>query len=103
METTLLSQITIRYGENEFQTLSFEKAELVTVTQFGDKIWYVDVDGISDAGLLAWFGQSENIRVELRATAQSGDIWEGTAYFHPNEPSRAAAIRGDGELTAVRA
>ncbi|RIX52835.1 hypothetical protein D3P08_11745 [Paenibacillus nanensis] len=102
METTPLSAITISYEEESFRALSFRKAELVVVTQYGDKLWYIDAEGIDDAGLLAWFGSSENIRVELVATAEDGGQWQGTGYLHPNEHNRAAAIRGDGELTYLQ-
>lgn len=101
MESIGLKQLTISYGEQTYKSLCFDKAELVVITQYGDRIWYIDVDGISDSELLAWFGQSENIRVEVHVITQSGDTWQGTAYFHPNEPGCAAAIRGDGKLTQV--
>lgn len=98
METLVLEKLDIRFGGRDFHSLDFQKAELVLVTQYGDRLWYIDVDGISDAGLLEWFSHSDDIKVELLAVVKSGEVWEGTGYLHPNEPNRAAAIRGEGEL-----
>lgn len=99
METIGLSAITIGYEGESFRALSFRKAELVVVTQYGDKLWYIDAEGVDDAELLAWFSNSENIRVDLIATAVDGGQWRGIGYLHPNEQHQAAAIRGEGELS----
>lgn len=98
METIGLRSITINNEEHPFRALGFVKAELVIVTQYGDKLWYIDAEGIDDAALLERFGQSEDIKVELVATAETGEMWVGTGYLHPNEQNRAAAIRGEGML-----
>ncbi|MBH5317350.1 hypothetical protein I6N90_05925 [Paenibacillus sp. GSMTC-2017] len=98
METIILRDIQISYQEKVSQPVVFQKAELVFVTQYGDRLWYIDIEGVSDIHLLAWFGQSEDIGVEIQATSTDGDIWRGSGYFHPNEPNLAAAIRGAGEL-----
>ncbi|MFF2888950.1 hypothetical protein [Paenibacillus sp. NPDC057967] len=98
METIELTAITIGYAQHSSYKVAFEKAVLVIVTDYGDKLWYIDADGVKDKALLAWFGQNEDIRVQLTAKAITGEEYHGTAYFHPNEPSFAAAIRGDGEL-----
>ncbi|MCR2802426.1 NADAR family protein [Paenibacillus soyae] len=99
METIGLRSITINNDEHRFRALGFRKADLVIVTQYGDKLWYIDAEGIDDAALLASFGQSEDLRVELLATAESGETWTGIGYLHPNERNSAAAIRGEGPLT----
>lgn len=102
METIGLSAITISYGAESFRALSFCKAELVIVTQYGDKLWYIDAEGVDDAELLAWFSSSDNIRIDLTATADDGGQWHGTGYLHPNERHQAAAIRGEGALTYLQ-
>ncbi|MFF2091021.1 hypothetical protein [Paenibacillus sp. NPDC058174] len=97
METIDLAAITIEF-EQRTEQLAFTSAELVIVSDYGSRLWYANVDGITDSGLLGWFGQSENIQVYLRATARDGRRFEGIAYLHPNEQHHAAAIRGDGLL-----
>ncbi|WP_336788119.1 hypothetical protein [Paenibacillus sp. MMO-177] len=97
METIQLKGIEIVYRQ-QMKELLFQSAELVLVSDYGSKLWYVDVNGVKDTELLQWFGQSEDIRIELYATATDGRTFNGTAYLHPNEPHLAAAIRGDGEL-----
>ncbi|REK75745.1 hypothetical protein [Paenibacillus paeoniae] len=102
METIELTALIIGYAQHSDYKLHFSHAVLVIVTDYGDKLWYIDVDGVTDHALLSWFGQSEDIRVELTAKSRSGEEYQGTAYFHPNEPSLAAAIRGDGELRRIQ-
>lgn len=102
METFGLSAITIGYEGENLRALSFRKADLVVVTQYGDKLWYIDAEGVDDAELLAWFSNSENIRVELTATSNDGGQWHGNGYLHPNERHQAAAIRGEGALTYLQ-
>ncbi|WP_424767240.1 hypothetical protein [Paenibacillus sp. sgz302251] len=97
METFEIIAMEITY-QQQTKGLSFTSAELVRVTEYGDRLWYVDVNGVGDRELLAWFGQSEDIRVQLTAVARSGQTFRGIGYLHPNEPHQAAAIRGDGEL-----
>ncbi|GKU75877.1 hypothetical protein [Paenibacillus sp. L3-i20] len=98
METIMLKGIRINYQAKTMQPVQFHKADLVFVTQYGDRLWYIDLEGVNDRHLLAWFGQSEDIAVVVRADSIDGDVWEGMGYFHPNEPNNAAAIRGAGEL-----
>ncbi|CAM4002513.1 hypothetical protein L1N85_14575 [Paenibacillus alkaliterrae] len=97
METFDLIAIEIMYQQQTKQ-LSFTSAELIRVTEYGDRLWYVDINGVGDRELLAWFGKSEDIGVQLTAIAGSGQAFRGKGYLHPNEPHQAAAIRGDGEL-----
>ncbi|MEK3881884.1 hypothetical protein [Paenibacillus sp. PL2-23] len=99
METIELRSITIHNEAHSFRKLGFRKADLVIVTQYGDRLWYIDAEGVDDDALLAAFGQSDNIKIDLVATAESGEMWTGTGYLHPNERNRAAAIRGEGVLT----
>ncbi|MFF2484565.1 hypothetical protein [Paenibacillus sp. NPDC058071] len=97
METIELIAITMDY-EGKVIELGFEKAELIVISEYGSRLWYANVDGIADSELLRRFGQSENIGIELNASAKDGRKFRGSAYLHPNEPHQAAAIRGDGEL-----
>lgn len=97
METIQLARIVITY-QQLMKELSFTSAELVVITNYGSRLWYVDVNGVADLELLRWFGQSEDIEIKLSVTATDGRNYEGTAYLHPNEPHQAAAIRGEGEL-----
>lgn len=97
METFELIAIEIAY-QQQTRHLSFTSAGLVLVSDYGDRLWYIDVVGIGEVDLLAWFGQSEDIGVEVTAVAVNGTTFRGKGYLHPNEPHQAAAIRGDGEL-----
>lgn len=97
METFEIIAIEIAY-QQQTKPLAFTSAELVRVTEYGDRLWYVDINGLGDRELLSWFGQSEDIGVQLTAIARSGQTFQGRGYLHPNEPHQAAAIRGDGEL-----
>ncbi|WP_169086819.1 hypothetical protein [Paenibacillus sp. PL91] len=97
METFELIAFEFTYQQETIQ-LSFTSAELVRVTEYGDRLWYVDINGVGDRELLARFGRSEDIGIELTAVASSGQTFQGKGYFHPNEPHQAAAVRGDGEL-----
>lgn len=103
METIELASLSINYSLHTSYPVGFQQAVLVIVTDHGDKLWYIDADGVSDKTLLSWFGQSENIRVEVTALSKTGEQYQGTAYLHPNEPSGGAAIRGDGELRRIGA
>lgn len=97
VETFELIAIEIMY-QRQTKPLTFTSAELVRVTEYGDRLWYVDINGVADREMLSWFGQSEDISVQLTAVANSGRTFRGSGYLHPNEPHQAAAIRGDGEL-----
>jgi len=97
LETFEIIAFEMTYQQKTIQ-LSFTSAELVRVTEYGDRLWYVDINGVGDRELLAWFGKNEDIGIELIAIASSGQTFRGKGYFHPNEPHQAAAVRGDGEL-----
>lgn len=98
MEAVALKSIAISYDGNAARIIPFKSAELMTITQYGDRLWYIDINGFGDEELLHWFGQSEDIGVGVIATAVSGIVYRGDGYLHPNEPNKAAAIRGNGEL-----
>ncbi|MFD0961359.1 hypothetical protein [Paenibacillus chungangensis] len=98
MEAVALRSIAISYDGNAARIIPFQSAELITVTQYGDRLWYIDMNGVSDEELLHWFGQSEDIGVGVIATAESGIVYRGEGHLHPNETNKAAAIRGNGEL-----
>ncbi|MCU6710346.1 hypothetical protein M6D81_16725 [Paenibacillus sp. J5C_2022] len=98
MEAIALKSIAISYDGNASRIIPFQSAELITVTQYGDKLWYIDISGVSDEELLQWFSQSEDIGVGVIATAEGGSVYRGEGYLHPNEPNKAAAIRGNGKL-----
>lgn len=98
METFELTAIELAFQGKAVQ-LSFQDAVLVIVTEYGDRLWYIDINGVHNEGLLEEFGQMEDIRVEVKATsAKTAQTFTGIGYFHPNKPNEAAAIRGDGEL-----
>lgn len=97
METIEIISIELTY-QQQTKELSFSKAELIVLSDYGSKLWYVDVSEVEDRELLRWFGQSEDIEVKLQLLSRDGRSFHGAAYFHPNEPHQAAAIRGEGIL-----
>ncbi|TJY40996.1 hypothetical protein E5161_14885 [Cohnella pontilimi] len=82
----------------ENRTIAFEKAKLTVVSDYGTRLWYIDVDGIDDEPLLERFAESDEIGVRLEAVSIGGKRFGGRGFFHPNPRRRSAAIRGDGEL-----
>ncbi|WP_240941345.1 hypothetical protein [Paenibacillus sp. HB172176] len=98
MESIPLKALEITYGSYDFAPISFQKAELVIVTDYGDKLWYIEIDGVAESELLRSFSLREDIEVVVTAVLASGSSLRGKGYFHANEPHQAAAIRGDGEL-----
>ncbi|MFC4776974.1 hypothetical protein ACFO9Q_09280 [Paenibacillus sp. GCM10023252] len=100
MHTFRLQSIVITY-RNEQTTLLFTSAELVVVTEYGDRLWYIDVNGVEQKELLEQFAHSEDIRVEITSETDQGQILSGVAYLHPNPAHRAAALRGDGVLLGL--
>jgi hypothetical protein len=97
MEAFELIAIEITY-QQQTRGLTFTSAGLIRVTDYGDRLWYIDVNGMADRELLAWFGQSEDIAVQLTAIGRNGQTFRGKGYLHPNVTHMAAAIRGEGEL-----
>ncbi|XEC93492.1 hypothetical protein AB6A23_19275 [Paenibacillus tarimensis] len=97
MEQYELAELVISRQEETFH-LRFASAQLVIVTDLGSKLWYVDVSGISQTGMLQALNVSEDIKVDLEAVTAGGRRYRGTGYMHPNVIHQAAAIRGDGEL-----
>ena len=101
METIPLKTLEINYDKFTHTAIRFQKAELVIVTDYGDKHWYIEVDGVAELDLLRMFNQREDIEIVVIAGLPSGSSLQGRGYFHPNEAHHAAAIRGDGELTRL--
>ncbi len=97
MEAFELIAIEIAY-QQQTRSLTFASAGLMRVTEYGDRLWYIDVNGLEDRELLSWFATSEDIAVQLTAFAKNGLIFRGKGYLHPNVEHLAAAIRGDGVL-----
>ncbi|MDF2836997.1 MAG: hypothetical protein K0Q63_2637 [Paenibacillus sp.] len=98
VEVINLSSVVIGNGQWERRDIPFEGAKLMLVTQYGDRLWYIDVDGVEDSELMEWLTSSEDIRIAFDAVTESGQRLAGTAYAHPNMAHRALAIRGEGEL-----
>nr|WP_255807380.1 hypothetical protein [Cohnella mopanensis] len=78
--------------------LVFSRAKLMIVSDYGTRLWYIDIDGMTDEKLLQKFAQSDDIGVEMVTTTIGGRRMEGKGFFHPNPQHCAAAIRGDGPL-----
>lgn len=97
METYDLADVTITQG-SQTRTLNFSRAKLVVVSEYGTRLWYIDIEGMSDDGLLQHFAASDEIGVIVKTTTIGGRRMEGKGFFHPNPQHRAAAIRGDGQL-----
>ena len=97
MDTYAISALEIVF--NDIATkLAFTDAKLVVVTETGFRLWYIDIDGMTQAALLHLFNESEDIRIELSGITAGGRRFSGIGFFHPNVAHAAAAIRGDGEL-----
>ncbi len=97
METYDLAELVITQGPQSWN-LAFARAKLMIVSEYGTRLWYIDVDGIADAGLLNRFADSEEIGVDARFTTIGGRLMAGEGFFHPNPQHHAAAIRGNGQL-----
>ncbi|GGD48798.1 hypothetical protein [Paenibacillus nasutitermitis] len=100
MNTYMLSELTITH-KHIATRLAFASAQLVIVTEGGFRLWYIDLDGMTQSSLLRDFEQSEDIRVELKGTSVEGSSFTATGYLHPNTKHHAAAIRGDGKLEGL--
>lgn len=97
METYDLAELVITQ-DSQTWPLVFSRAKLMIVSEYGTRLWYIDIDGLTDDGLLRRFAESEEIGVGMSATTIGGRRLEGRGFFHPNPQHRAAAIRGDGQL-----
>ncbi|MBW7474431.1 hypothetical protein K0T92_06710 [Paenibacillus oenotherae] len=98
MDTYQLESLSITY-DDQTTRLQYTSAGLVVVTDTGYRLWYIEVDGMTQLELLQAFHERDNIRVALTGKTASGQQFEGIGYLHPNVAHHAAAIRGDGELT----
>jgi hypothetical protein len=92
-----LTALTITEGQQN-RTIAFTRAKLTVVSEYGSRLWFVDVDGISDKPLLQRFAETDEIGVGMQAVTIGGKSLFGRGHFHPNPQNRSAAIRGDGEL-----
>jgi hypothetical protein len=92
-----LAELRITEGQEDRQ-IAFKRARLTVVSDYGTRLWYIDVDGIADQSLLLRFAESEEIGVEIGAVSIGGKHLSGRGFFHPNPANHSAAIRGDGEL-----
>jgi hypothetical protein len=97
LDTYLLEELSIIH-HGITTKLNYTTAQLVVVTDTGYRLWYIDVDGITQTSLLHMFNESEDIRIDLTGLTARGQSFEAVGYFHPNVMHHAAAIRGDGEL-----
>lgn len=98
METYDLASLNIVTENAKAHDIAFDHAKLVVVSSHGTRLWYVDVDGVANEGLLEAFASTVQIGVAVTATTIGGRIFSGKGFFHPNVPHRAAAIRGEGVL-----
>jgi hypothetical protein len=97
METYDLADLIISQG-SQTRALNFERAKLMVVSEYGTRLWYIDIEGVSDDRLLEQFAAAEDIGVDVRTTTIGGRKLQGRGFFHPNPQHNAAAIRGDGQL-----
>ncbi|RKP53934.1 hypothetical protein D7Z26_11100 [Cohnella endophytica] len=97
METYDLAELSVAQGPLTWN-LVFSRAKLMIVSEYGSRLWYIDIDGMTDVALLKRFAESHEIEVEVKSTTIGGRHLEGKGFFHPNPQHRAAAIRGDGQL-----
>lgn len=98
METYELANLTVTQEAFE-SAISYAKAKLYIITEYGSKHWYIELDGVTDDALLRRFSESEDIAVTLEGATAGGRKVSGSGYFHPNPTHRAAAIRGEGHLS----
>ncbi|CAH1211719.1 hypothetical protein PAECIP111893_03463 [Paenibacillus plantiphilus] len=98
MDTYLLEDLTLTY-DDQTSKLQFTSAVLVIVTEASYRLWYIEIDGMTQIELLQAFLEREDIRVDLSGVTAGGLRFEGIGYLHPNVAHHAAAIRGDDELT----
>ncbi|WP_027091656.1 hypothetical protein [Cohnella thermotolerans] len=97
MESFELAALKIAQEEENW-ALSFERAKLMVIHEYGTLSWFIDVDGVADERLLKRFAATEDISISVEAVTIGGRRLRGSAYFHPNTIHSAAAIRGIGEL-----
>lgn len=98
MDTYRVEDLTLTYDDKTLQ-LQFTSAVLVIVTDLSYRLWYIEVDGMTQTELLQAFLEREDIRVDLTGVTVDGHPFQGVGYLHPNVANHAAAIRGDDELT----
>jgi hypothetical protein len=97
VETYDLADLAITQDHTTW-SLVFSRAKLMIVSEYGTRLWFIDVEGMNNSSLLKKFADSEEIGVVVKATTIGGRQMEGRGFFHPNPQHQAAAIRGDGQL-----
>jgi hypothetical protein len=97
VETYDLADLVITQG-SDTRAITFSRAKLMIVSEYGTRLWFIDIEGMDDEGLLKQFAQSDEIGVDVKTMTIGGRQLEGRGFFHPNPQHRAAAIRGDGQL-----
>ncbi|RAP77332.1 hypothetical protein [Paenibacillus montanisoli] len=97
METYSLAELSITYNDVTTK-LIYKSGHLVVVADTGYKLWYIELDGMTQTSLLHRFHDSEEIGVALSGITAGGKPFKARGYFHPNVQHHAANIRGDGEL-----
>lgn len=97
MDTFELASLQVRQGNNEWP-ISFARARLFVIQNYGTFSWYIELDGMTQEELLQHFAGSLDIDISVEAVTVGGRELGGDAFFHPNPQKRAAALRGQGEL-----
>lgn len=97
MDTFDLASLQVKQDNNEW-LVSFERARLFVIQQYGTFSWYIELDGMKQEELLRHFAESLDIAVSVEAVTAGGRSMGGDAFFHPNPQKQAAAVRGQGEL-----
>jgi hypothetical protein len=97
VENYELAALTVTEGQ-ESRTLTFDRGKLTVVSEYGTRLWFIDLDGVADEGLLQRFAEAEDIGVRVYAVTIGGRHLSGNGFLHPNPLRLSAAIRGDGEL-----
>jgi hypothetical protein len=97
METYELVDLSVTQGTLT-AALTFSQAKLMIVSDHGTRLWFIDVEGMTDTRLLKHFAESFEIDITIQATTIGGRQLAGKAFFHPNPQHHAAAIRGNGQL-----
>lgn len=71
METYDLAELVIAQ-DSQTWNLAFSRAKLMIVSDYGTRLWYIDIDGMTDESLLKRFAESENIGVDMHTTTIGG-------------------------------
>ena len=80
MDTYLLEELSIKHLGITTK-LNYTTAQLVVVTDTGYRLWYIDVDGITQTSLLHMFNESEDIRIDLTGLTARGTVLRSCWLF----------------------